>query len=258
MLKNAPSCAVLNVALAAPCPLSVPAVCPAEPGFPGSTFACHGSGRQTSDIAAQAHSVALPVSTFVLEDASWQSHPPVHLNHFDPGAPHRASASSKISEPLSGFWPARHPDRSFQWLIGSPTPGAQRPRRAARGEPKAASKACSDEAVPDRGLLRLDVALASRPALRRGQGEPVDECKDKRHDDHAAPLFVTAEFINNNRRDQVADRVHGRLPLMTDKGHLHHQRHRAGRGVPAGPQPWRLLRARPSTRPPRRTLHTVR
>ncbi len=72
-------------------------------------------------------------------------------------------------------------------------------------------------AVPDRGLLGLDVAVLLRSALRRGQGT-VDECKDKDMT-YAAPLFVTAEFINNNTGEIKSQTVFmGDFPMMTEKG----------------------------------------
>ena len=71
---------------------------------------------------------------------------------------------------------------------------------------------------------------------------PVDECKDKDMT-YAAPLFVTAEFINNNTGEiKEPDGVHGRLPDDDREGHLHHQRHRARGGQPAGPLARCLLR----------------
>lgn len=47
---------------------------------------------------------------------------------------------------------------------------------------------------------------------------PVDECKDKDMT-YAAPLFVTAEFINNNTGEIKSQTVFmGDFPMMTDKG----------------------------------------
>ncbi len=46
-------------------------------------------------------------------------------------------------------------------------------------------------------------------------------------------------------RDQDPDGVHGRLPAHDREGHLHHQRHRARRGVPARALARRLLRPHP-------------
>ena len=47
---------------------------------------------------------------------------------------------------------------------------------------------------------------------------PVDECKDKDMT-YAAPLFVTAEFINNNTGEIKSQTVFmGDFPMMTEKG----------------------------------------
>ena len=71
----------------------------------------------------------------------------------------------------------------------------------------------------------------------------VDECKEKDFT-YSAPLYVSAEFTNNDTGEIKGQTVFmGDFPLMTAQGHLHHQRHRARRGVPAGPVPGRLLRA---------------
>ena len=60
---------------------------------------------------------------------------------------------------------------------------------------------------------------------------------------YSAPMFVTAEFINNcDGRDQEPDRVHGGLPADDPQGHVHHQRHRARGCLAAGPLARRLLR----------------
>ena len=59
----------------------------------------------------------------------------------------------------------------------------------------------------------------------------VEECKD-RDVTYAAPLFVTAEFMNNDTGEIKSQTVFmGDFPLMTDEGHLRHQRHRACRRV---------------------------
>ena len=47
---------------------------------------------------------------------------------------------------------------------------------------------------------------------------PVDECKDK-DQTYAAPLFVTAEFINNHTGEIKSQTVFmGDFPMMTEKG----------------------------------------
>ena len=60
---------------------------------------------------------------------------------------------------------------------------------------------------------------------------------------YAAPLFVTAEFTNNTTGEIKSQTVFmGDFPMMTPQGHVHHQRHRAGRRQPARPLAGRLLR----------------
>ena len=68
-----------------------------------------------------------------------------------------------------------------------------------------------------RGLLRHHVALFPGPPVRAAE-EHVDECKD-RDVTYAAPLFVTAEFMNNETGEIKSQTVFmGDFPLMTDKG----------------------------------------
>ena len=72
----------------------------------------------------------------------------------------------------------------------------------------------------------------------------VEECKEKDMT-YSAPLFVTVRFINRETgeiKEQVG--LHGGLPPHERPRHLHHQRHRARGGVPAGTLSRRLLRPR--------------
>ena len=61
-----------------------------------------------------------------------------------------------------------------------------------------------------------------------------------------------------HRRDQGAGGLHGGLPHDDRPGHLHHQRHRAGRRLPAGALARASTSARSSTRPPTRTSSSRR
>ena len=56
-----------------------------------------------------------------------------------------------------------------------------------------------------------------------------------------------------DRRDQEPDGLHGRLPADDRQGHVHHQRHRAGRRLPARPLARASTSSAPPTRPPTRT-----
>ena len=70
----------------------------------------------------------------------------------------------------------------------------------------------------------------------------VEECKEKDFT-YSAPLYVSAEFTNNETGEIKGQTVFmGDFPLMTPTRHLHHQRHRARRGQPAGPLAGCLLR----------------
>jgi DNA-directed RNA polymerase subunit beta len=109
---------------------------------------------------------------------------------------------------------------SFEWLIG-----ARRWREAAiaRGEG-------AGDANPVGGLEEVLYELSpiedfsgsmslsfSDPRFDEVKA-PVDECKDKDMT-YAAPLFVTAEFINNNTGEIKSQTVFmGDFPMMTEKG----------------------------------------
>ncbi len=74
-------------------------------------------------------------------------------------------------------------------------------------------------------------------------GEPKydqDECRE-RDATFAAPLRVNvAAAGQGDRRDQGAGDLHGRFPAHDRKGHVHHQRRRARRRLPARPLSRRL------------------
>ena len=81
---------------------------------------------------------------------------------------------------------------------------------------------------------------------------PVDECKDKDMT-YAAPLFVTAEFINNNTGEIKSQTVFmGDFPMMTEKGTFIINGTERVVGQPAGPFARCVLRRDASTSPPRR------
>ena len=71
-----------------------------------------------------------------------------------------------------------------------------------------------------------------------------EECKDK-DATFSAPLFVEAMFVNKTTGEIKEQEVFmGDFPMMTERGHLHHQRHRAGGRVPARALPRGLLQPR--------------
>ena len=113
-----------------------------------------------------------------------------------------------------------------------------RPRRR---EPGRRARRGARRAVADRGLLRVEVAVVFRSALRRGQG-PGRRVQRQGHDVRGSAIRHGRVHQQQDRRDQEPDGLHGRLPDDDRQGHLHHQRHRACRGVPAGPLAGCLLR----------------
>jgi len=132
-----------------------------------------------------------------------------------PGAPRRISFA-KLREPLEVPGLLDVQTVSFEWLVGS-----ERSREAA---------AARGDAVPVGGLGDV---LAELSPIEDFSGQmslsfsdprfdevkaPVDECKDKDMT-YAAPLFVTAEFINNNTGEIKSQTVFmGDFPMMTERG----------------------------------------
>ena len=134
-----------------------------------------------------------------------------------PGAPKRISFA-KLREPLEVPGLLDVQTDSFKWLIG-----ADEWRRKAAEDPVAG-------AAPQGGLEEVLAELSpiedfsgsmslsfSDPRFDEVKA-PVDECKDKDMT-YAAPLFVTAEFINNNTGEIKSQTVFmGDFPMMTEKG----------------------------------------
>jgi DNA-directed RNA polymerase subunit beta len=136
-----------------------------------------------------------------------------------PGAPDRISFA-KLREPLEVPGLLDVQTDSFEWLIGAPR---WRESAVTRG-------ASTGEANPVGGLEEVLYELSpiedfsgsmslsfSDPRFDEVKA-PVDECKDKDMT-YAAPLFVTAEFINNNTGEIKSQTVFmGDFPMMTEKG----------------------------------------
>ena len=130
--------------------------------------------------------------------------------------------------------------QSFEWLVGDEA-WFQRRIEAGDENPVGGLEEILDRDLADRGLLRLDVAVLLRPALRRGQGLRRGVPRQG-HDLRGPAVRHRGVHQQHHRRDQEPDGVHGRLPGDDRQGHVHHQRHRARRRLPAGPLPGRLLR----------------
>ena len=132
-----------------------------------------------------------------------------------PGAPNRVSFA-KLREPLEVPGLLDVQIDSFDWLIGSP---GWRERAVERGEvdPKGGLEEVLDELSPIEDFSGSMSLSFSDPRFDEVKA-PVDECKDKDMT-YAAPLFVTAEFINNNTGEIKSQTVFmGDFPMMTEKG----------------------------------------
>ncbi|MGL4304631.1 MAG: DNA-directed RNA polymerase subunit beta, partial [Mycobacteriaceae bacterium] len=132
-----------------------------------------------------------------------------------PGAPKRVSFA-KLREPLEVPGLLDLQTDSFEWLVGTQS---WRERAAARGD-SATSGGLEDiltELSPIEDFSGSMSLSFSDPRFDEVKAS-VDECKDKDMT-YAAPLFVTAEFINNNTGEIKSQTVFmGDFPMMTDKG----------------------------------------
>lgn len=132
-----------------------------------------------------------------------------------PGAPKRVSFA-KISEPLPVPGLLDLQIDSFDWLVGTP---AWREKAAARGEaqPTGGLEDILAELSPIEDFSGSMSLSFSDPRFDEVKAS-IEECKDKDMT-YAAPLFVTAEFINNNTGEIKSQTVFmGDFPMMTDKG----------------------------------------
>jgi DNA-directed RNA polymerase subunit beta len=132
-----------------------------------------------------------------------------------PGAPNRISFA-KLREPLEVPGLLDVQTESFEWLIGSER---WREMASARGDvdPVGGLEEVLSELSPIEDFSGSMSLSFSDPRFDEVKA-PVDECKDKDMT-YAAPLFVTAEFINNNTGEIKSQTVFmGDFPMMTDKG----------------------------------------
>nr|WP_319944562.1 DNA-directed RNA polymerase subunit beta [Nocardia macrotermitis] len=132
-----------------------------------------------------------------------------------PGAPKRVSFA-KIREPLEVPGLLDLQTDSFAWLVGSPL---WREKAIARGEvnPYGGLEEVLEELSPIEDFSGSMSLSFSDPRFEEVKAS-IEECKDKDMT-YAAPLFVTAEFINNNTGEIKSQTVFmGDFPMMTDKG----------------------------------------
>jgi DNA-directed RNA polymerase subunit beta len=127
---------------------------------------------------------------------------------------------AKIDEPLPV------PDlldlqvRSFDWLLGNDVWRSRVEAAAAEGKPipdKSGLEEIFEEISPIEDFQGT-MSLSFRDHRFEPPKNSVDECKD-RDFTYSAPLFVTAEFMNNETGEIKSQTVFmGDFPLMTDKG----------------------------------------
>ncbi|GAA1946362.1 DNA-directed RNA polymerase subunit beta [Amycolatopsis minnesotensis] len=132
-----------------------------------------------------------------------------------PGAPLRVSFA-KIREPLSTPNLLDVQIRSFEWFTGDE---AWFERRVEEGEenPVGGLEEILNEISPIEDFSGSMSLSFSDPRFDEVKAS-VEECKDKDMT-YAAPLFVTAEFVNNNTGEIKSQTVFmGDFPVMTDKG----------------------------------------
>ncbi|MBV9318338.1 MAG: DNA-directed RNA polymerase subunit beta, partial [Mycobacterium sp.] len=132
-----------------------------------------------------------------------------------PGAPNRISFA-KLREPLEVPGLLDVQTDSFEWLIGAP---GWREAATTGGavSPVSGLEEVLNELSPIEDFSGSMSLSFSDPRFDEVKA-PVDECKDKDMT-YAAPLFVTAEFINNNTGEIKSQTVFmGDFPMMTEKG----------------------------------------
>ncbi len=133
-----------------------------------------------------------------------------------PGAPNRISFA-KLREPLEVPGLLDVQTDSFEWLIGSDKWRASASARGDIANPKGGLEEVLDELSPIEDFSGSMSLSFSDPRFDEVKA-PVAECKDKDMT-YAAPLFVTAEFINNNTGEIKSQTVFmGDFPMMTEKG----------------------------------------
>uniref|UniRef100_UPI00059445BA DNA-directed RNA polymerase subunit beta n=1 Tax=Nocardia vinacea TaxID=96468 RepID=UPI00059445BA len=131
------------------------------------------------------------------------------------GAPKRISFA-RIREPLEVPGLLDVQIDSFAWLIGGPEWEA-RAAELGVGNSVGGLQEVLEELSPIEDFSGSMSLSFSDPRFEEVKAS-IDECKDKDMT-YAAPLFVTAEFINNNTGEIKSQTVFmGDFPMMTDKG----------------------------------------
>ncbi|WP_370616245.1 DNA-directed RNA polymerase subunit beta [Mumia sp. Pv 4-285] len=133
----------------------------------------------------------------------------------------RRVSFAKISEPLEVPELLSLQTSSFSWLIGDESWKASVEQQLAAGRTDVSQKSGLEEIFEEISPIE-DFSETMSLSFRDHRFEPpknsVEDCKD-RDVTYAAPLFVTAEFMNNETGEIKSQTVFmGDFPLMTDKG----------------------------------------
>ncbi|GAA3534968.1 DNA-directed RNA polymerase subunit beta [Aeromicrobium flavum] len=128
---------------------------------------------------------------------------------------------AKIAEPLEVPELLSLQTDSFDWLIGSDAWRERVEADLAAGRNDVSAKSGLEEIFEEISPIE-DFSETMSLSFRDHRFEPakysVEDCKD-RDVTYAAPLFVTAEFMNNETGEIKSQTVFmGEFPLMTDKG----------------------------------------
>ncbi|MCW2799822.1 MAG: rpoB [Aeromicrobium sp.] len=137
-----------------------------------------------------------------------------------PVQPRRISFA-KIAEPLEVPELLALQTDSFAWLIGDDSWKVEVEQALAAGRTDVSTKSGLEEIFEEISPIE-DFSETMSLSFRDHRFEPpkysVEDCKD-RDVTYAAPLFVTAEFMNNETGEIKSQTVFmGDFPLMTDKG----------------------------------------
>ncbi|MBI8990016.1 DNA-directed RNA polymerase subunit beta [Corynebacterium meridianum] len=134
-----------------------------------------------------------------------------------PGAPQRYSFA-KITEPIEVPGLLDLQLESFAWLVGTPE---WRERTQAEAPEGARVTSGLEDILEELSPIQdysgnMSLSL-STPRFEEVKNS-IDECKDK-DINYSAPLYVTAEFVNNETGEIKSQTVFiGDFPMMTDKG----------------------------------------
>ncbi|MDR1237201.1 MAG: DNA-directed RNA polymerase subunit beta, partial [Propionibacteriaceae bacterium] len=128
---------------------------------------------------------------------------------------------AKIHEPLEVPSLLDLQLQSFDWLIGNPTWQQRVAAQQAEGRTDINTKSGLEEIFEEISPiedLSQTMSLSFRDNRFEEPKHTVEECKD-RDVTYSAPLFVTAEFMNNDTGEIKSQTVFmGDFPLMTEKG----------------------------------------